>query len=1101
MALAFDAKTKSSASSGSPWTFTHTPVGVAKAVTLKLSSITATDNVSAISYGGVALTRIGRVVDSAGEAGSAEIWALNSGIPTGPQTVSITFSGSTEKAACCETYTDSGDTVINVSAGTQDDQANPSVTLDTGGATALRTGLVFSGLVSPASLTPNGSMTAVDNHTFGTGSKCCRFDRETSPSSGATAMGYTSASDDVAMFFVALESAGAGNAVTGSVIQEYSGSGVSGVNISLTGTGGSAGTDYTTTTGAGGTFSKTVASGWTGDITISDANRVATPTSLSLSNVTAGSTGNDFTVVTTYYVDPAGDDSDPGTAAAPFETFEQAASVLDYGETAIFSEDDHDASGGITLDSSMSGSLTHRKTFQAAGSSTRFVGASNVDAFTLNSCDNLVFDGINLSTAKDGFVVSDSANVTIKNNTIEKCESWAVQLEGTGGLTTNFLGQDCNWSNNNGGFRSGHKYPDANIGVGFTLTRVTLKYNCGKACLGRWDGVAASAVGETPGHRNFITGLYKVDDNIQYTCGFGGKICKTTNGSTWSAMTTPATNSLSSIWGSAHDNVWAVGTRGAMWNWNGTTWSASTPITARHLLCVHGSASNNVWACGKYGTILKFNGTSWSAVTSGITTTLRAIYVVDANNVVVVGDGGVIRTTSNGGSAWTSRTSGVATILRAIAKNSTYYFAVGDSDVVLRSADAATWSALTPGTAGEHFRSVTCDDDILWVGGYSNDGPILLNSDDDGATFSDQGSLAVHTNLGWPVNDVNFNGLAILSTGGLLIAGAVYNENSDGVAITQADSDCTYTDIVSSENGDDGFDIYNIHLGNTHTFSGCIAYDNDPFDEHDADGNAYKCGVGQSAAGTADCVFSECVGAGCSRRGFDEVSPMRITLLNCTATLNDQQGVYGGYVLTNVISYGNTGVDFNSLSGTYSYLVYGTGTITGGTHLIAADPVFTDPTTYDFTLQATSPAIDAGTNVGFGNDIGAYQYETPGITAPTVTTTAASSIQSAQAVVGGSATSDGGSVITEKGVVYSTTPGVSLLTGTVLAIGTGLGAFSDTLEGLSSGTTYYFAAYATNASGTSYGSELSFTTSEDSIIIGDGRTAEQEFLFLKGWPV
>ena len=42
--------------------------------------------------------------------------------------------------------------------------------------------------------------------------------------------------------------------------------------------------------------------------------------------------------------------------------------------------------------------------------------------------------------------------------------------------------------------------------------------------------------------------------------------------------------------------------------------------------------------------------------------------------------------------------------------------------------------------------------------------------------------------------------------------------------------------------------------------------------------------------------------------------------------------------------------------------------------------------------------------------------------------------------------------------------------------GTGIGVYSDTLQNLTPLTTYYVRAYSTNSIGTSYGSELSFTT-------------------------
>jgi hypothetical protein len=42
--------------------------------------------------------------------------------------------------------------------------------------------------------------------------------------------------------------------------------------------------------------------------------------------------------------------------------------------------------------------------------------------------------------------------------------------------------------------------------------------------------------------------------------------------------------------------------------------------------------------------------------------------------------------------------------------------------------------------------------------------------------------------------------------------------------------------------------------------------------------------------------------------------------------------------------------------------------------------------------------------------------------------------------------------------------------------GTGPGAYTSNLVGLTTKTTYYVRAYATNSAGTSYGTQVSFTT-------------------------
>ena len=94
---------------------------------------------------------------------------------------------------------------------------------------------------------------------------------------------------------------------------------------------------------------------------------------------------------------------------------------------------------------------------------------------------------------------------------------------------------------------------------------------------------------------------------------------------------------------------------------------------------------------------------------------------------------------------------------------------------------------------------------------------------------------------------------------------------------------------------------------------------------------------------------------------------------------------------------------------------------------------------------------------------------------PTVTTTAASSVTSTSATLGGNVTIDGGSAITERGIVYSITsensdPEVLGANVTKIANGTAaIGTFLQSVSGLTAGTQYSFKAYATNDNGTSYG--------------------------------
>jgi len=159
----------------------------------------------------------------------------------------------------------------------------------------------------------------------------------------------------------------------------------------------------------------------------------------------------------------------------------------------------------------------------------------------------------------------------------------------------------------------------------------------------------------------------------------------------------------------------------------------------------------------------------------------------------------------------------------------------------------------------------------------------------------------------------------------------------------------------------------------------------------------------------------------------------------------------------------------------------------------------------------TTPAIGSGTNYTSGSGTGAFtvnltslspgiryyvrayatnaagtcygsviQFMTLSITCPTVSTNVTTSIGSTTATSGGNVISNGGATVTGRGVVISSTNTVPTIgTGINYPGGSGTGSFVVNLSGLTRSTTYYVRAYATNSSGTCYGSTTTFTTTAD----------------------
>lgn len=132
------------------------------------------------------------------------------------------------------------------------------------------------------------------------------------------------------------------------------------------------------------------------------------------------------------------------------------------------------------------------------------------------------------------------------------------------------------------------------------------------------------------------------------------------------------------------------------------------------------------------------------------------------------------------------------------------------------------------------------------------------------------------------------------------------------------------------------------------------------------------------------------------------------------------------------------------------------------------------------------------------------------VVVPTVTTTAITTITQTAATGGGNVTSAGGGTVTERGVCWSTSSNPTTAN-SKQASGSGTGVFTSAITGLTQGTVYYVRAYAINSAGTSYGSNVSFTTvayipvspyyvsTSGNDATGDGTISKPWFTLNKAW--
>jgi hypothetical protein len=112
----------------------------------------------------------------------------------------------------------------------------------------------------------------------------------------------------------------------------------------------------------------------------------------------------------------------------------------------------------------------------------------------------------------------------------------------------------------------------------------------------------------------------------------------------------------------------------------------------------------------------------------------------------------------------------------------------------------------------------------------------------------------------------------------------------------------------------------------------------------------------------------------------------------------------------------------------------------------------------------------------------------PVVQLPVLTTSDVSSITQISAACGGNITSDGGAKISARGICWSTKDAPTTADNITID-GTGTGAYTSALKGLTGTTVYYVRAYAINSLGTAYGNTQTFGAFEIGQEYGGGRIA------------
>jgi cysteine-rich repeat protein len=210
----------------------------------------------------------------------------------------------------------------------------------------------------------------------------------------------------------------------------------------------------------------------------------------------------------------------------------------------------------------------------------------------------------------------------------------------------------------------------------------------------------------------------------------------TYEGAAWSPTVLPTSQTITGLWGSGPDDVFAVGRNGTILHHDGLTWTLQPSSTTVDLHAVWGTAPDDVYAAGDALTLLHYDGASWTTVRTGPADGLAgeflAVFAAAPGNVVIGGTTGLYH---YNGAALVRRS---PIIGRALwGTSTTNIFAAGAG---IQRFDGSVWSPQPNPTGTFLAVSGTSPNDLFAVGpsSYSYNGSSWA-----AGPFSDAGLAAV----------------------------------------------------------------------------------------------------------------------------------------------------------------------------------------------------------------------------------------------------------------------------------------------------------------------------------------------------------------------
>lgn len=190
------------------FSWTHTQTGTPQGVVVFVHEMSiGTAGVTGATYGGKRLYKLGAAFDNLGEPGRTTAYFRCNDLPSGNQSIVVTRSAASAEEVYASAITVTASRIVGITAyaEAQADQALTEKSLDDGysgslGTNSMRYAAVFSGLNAPPAAGANSTLLT----SFDTGNQTAAMVRETTAGKGARLVGFSGASDDVALISLCL---------------------------------------------------------------------------------------------------------------------------------------------------------------------------------------------------------------------------------------------------------------------------------------------------------------------------------------------------------------------------------------------------------------------------------------------------------------------------------------------------------------------------------------------------------------------------------------------------------------------------------------------------------------------------------------------------------------------------------------------------------------------------------------------------------------------------------------------------------------------------------------------------------------------------------